>query len=283
MWLLLAIVALFCQSIFWLIVRTILKEKEYSSIAFTIYFDLFIGIILLGFALFNGFSIPPLNHIWLNLIGMIILYAVIDIFQYLSLRYTPISEFIIIRATVPIWTALISIPILHESTNPTKIMGIILSVVGVLVIFYKNKKFHLHQGHLFVFISAVLYGFAFTNDAILLHHFNSVTYSSLFFLLPPFLIATVYPNKLLKINFFLKRNTLIKFFFAAIPLAIWSLAVNTSYRLGGEISQISTITQLSTILTIILGIFLLKEKENIGRKVIGGIIIITVIILIQLK
>ena len=282
MWLLLALVALCCQSIFWLLARSILKKNENSSIAFTIYFDFLLGIILLPIALLNGFVIPPLHQILLNFILMIILYATIDIFTYLALKYTPVSEFIIIRATIPIWTTIISIPILHENANPLKIAGVLLSVIGVCLVFFNNKKIHLHQGHLFVFLSALLYGLAFVNDAVLLHHFNSTTYSALYFLLPPFLVAAIYPNKLSKISSFLKKNILVRFLLAAIPLAAYGLAVNTSYKLGGQISTISTIVQLSSIVTVILGIFLLREKDHLARKILAGIIVIAVIILIQM-
>lgn len=283
MWFLLAVIALFSQSIFWILARSILKERIFSAIAFAIYFDLLLGLILLPIAFLNGFALPPLHQIWVNLVLMIILYGIIDIFTYLSLKHTPISEFIIIRATIPVWTALASIPILHESAHLPKIIGIILCVVGAFIVYYNNKKIHLHQGHLFAFLAAVFYGFSFTNDAILLHHFNSVTYSSLFFMLPAFFISAIYPGKLLEIKYFLRMKIVIKIILAAIPLAIYGLATNTSYKLGGEISRISTIVQLSSILTLILGVFILKEKEHTVRKLIGGIIVVIVILLIQMK
>lgn len=282
MWIILTLIALVSFS-FARILQKSLLTRESDSIAYALYFQFLVAIIIFPVAIFNGFKIPPLQHIWFNLILMILLYGFANIFSYLSLKFTPVSEFIILLSTIPIWTVLTSIPILHESVSPFKIIGIILALIGVISVFYSINKIHLNIGHFFSFITAILFGVAYTNDAILLHYFSATTYSVIYFLLPALFVAIVYPNKIGRLGYYLKKHNILKFFATALLFAIAAVSINTSYKLGGEISQISTIVQLNSILTVFLGIFLLNEKENLLRKIIGGIIVIAVIVLIQMR
>lgn len=283
MWLILVTFAIFGFSMSRIIQKRLLSGDKQDSISYAIYLQLLVALILLPIAILNGFKIPPLNSIWINIVLMIFLYSFVNIFSYSALKKIQVSEFIVIMATAPIWNALASIPLLHESTGIVKISGIILTFVGIAFVFYKRGKMNFNIGHFLAFLSALLFALAFTNDAILLHSFNSSTYSSINFALPALFVALIYPKKTLKLKSLIDKKSRLNFFLSALFYGLAALAVNTGYKLGGEISQISSILQLNIILTIIFGILFLKERENMPRKIIGGMIVVLGAILVGIR
>jgi uncharacterized membrane protein len=74
-----------------------------------------------------------------------------------------------------------------------------------------------------------------------------------------------------------------KFLAPRALFAAASLAINHSYKLGGEISQIATIVQFGTIVTIVMGSIFLKERTRLPQKLLGGIIVVLGVILVQMK
>ena len=48
-----------------------------------------------------------------------------------------------------------------------------------------------------------------------------------------------------------------------------TLALYRAYQTGGEFSVVGPLTQLTTVLTIIIGILVLKERWHLKQKIIG--------------
>lgn len=280
MWFFLALFGTFNFAITRVLQRFLLKDGKHDSVAYSIYFQLLVAFIILPFALINGFVIPNLSSLWPFLALMTVLYGFANSFSYISIRRIPISEFMIIMGTVPVWTTLTSIPLLGESTSVNKFIGIALTVIGVSYVFYTGKKLAMNKGHLYAFLASLCFGFAFTNDAFLLNSFNVLTYSVTYFLLPAIFLMVIYPKNVKLGKSLLSNKEKYKFLASGIFFAIAALSINFSYKLGGEISQITSILQLSPILAVILGIILLKERDNLLKKLIGaGIVILGVFLL----
>lgn len=263
-----------------IIQRTLLKDNKYDPITFTIYFNILVSLIILPIAFLNSFTFPSLSSIWLQLILMIFLYGFFGISFYKAIKNTPISEVMVIAATAPIWTTVTSILFLGDEVSPVKLLGVVLAVTGVVFVFYQKRSLRIHSGHFYAFLSTVFIGSALTNDSFLLGNFNLNTYSLLSYLLPGLFIALIYPKKLMGITTLLTKNTGIKFFITGVLYAITSLLVNTSFQTGAKAAQVGVMMQLSLIFTIALGAIFLNERENLIRKLIGGIIVVTGVLMI---
>ena len=64
---------------------------------------------------------------------------------------------------------------------------------------------------------------------------------------------------------------------------LWGAAAVTifmAYEAGGTVTQIGPLGQISTILTVLLGITFLKERENWLQKLIGAIVIFSGVVLL---
>src|SRR5579871_6878873 len=130
MWLLLTLFATLCFT-FSRIVQKKLLKGEFDPISYSIAFQVIVSLLILPIALFSGFTFPSLQGIWPQLILMMLLYTGANVTSYLALKNIPVSEFVITSATIPIWTLISSIPFLKESGSPIKILGIVLTVIGI--------------------------------------------------------------------------------------------------------------------------------------------------------
>lgn len=282
MWLLLSISAMIFIAGGRIVQKSILNHDKHDPITYAIYFQLFVAILLFPVAIANGFSFPPLEKVGFGLLLTVFLYCFGNILVFHSLKKIPISEFTILVSTTPIWTTLTSSIFLHESTNPTKLLGVLATVCGIIIVFYRGKKFSMDKEHYFTLVGAISFGCATTNDAALLHYFNATTYSFLYFLLPCIALSMIYRKKLRGVSHFVK-NGLLKFLAPSIFFAGAALAINTAYKIGGEISQIQTIVQANTILIIIFGIVFLNERERLTQKLIGGAVVFAGILLVRMR
>ena len=111
--------------------------------------------------------------------------------------------------------------------------------------------------------------------------FNLAFYILLTFLIPAILIF-VFENIKLKsiINEFKISNKFI-LFLTSVSWVFMMLSKLKAYELGSVII-VAPISSLSVILTVISSYFLLKEKDNIIKKIISGILIIIGIILMKI-
>lgn len=280
MWQGLMVGATFSFAVARLIQRVFLKDGKHDAYTYSIYFPLLVALIILPVALFNNFAIPPMSGIWPQLILMILLYGFANIFFYLAVKQTPISEVMVIAATSPIWTATASVLFLGENINSQKLLGVMLAVIGVALVFYQKHKFKVHRGHFYALLAQVFFGVELANDGFLLRYFNQTTYSFLYFFLPALFIALINPKKMSVIKAFFNKGEAIKFVVPAILYAAGALLVNTSFGIGAQASQVGVMFQLSPIFTIALGVIFLNERENIIRKLIGGFIVVIGVLLI---
>lgn len=280
MWQGLMLIAAISFSVARLMQRALLKDSRHDPVTYSICFQFLVALIILPIALFNNFTIPPLSAIWPQLILMSVLYGTASVFFYLALKQTQISEVMIIAATGPIWTTITSIIFLGDRTSFLKIIGVMLAVIGVAFVFYQKRKFTFHKGHFCAFLSILFFGMGLTNDSFLLRHFNQTTYSFLYYFLPGVFIVLINPKKILHIKIFIIKNSSLGFFIPAVLSAVGSLLVNTSFQMGVQVSQVSVMLQLSPIFTIALGAIFLNERENLMRKLIGGIIVVIGVLMI---
>jgi drug/metabolite transporter (DMT)-like permease len=74
----------------------------------------------------------PWKRIWaMSLIGVALYYVVFNS----SLAYTSASQGALVQSSIPAVTALIAVLWLRESASPVRVFGIVLSMVGVIVVF----------------------------------------------------------------------------------------------------------------------------------------------------
>ena len=78
----------------------------------------------------------------------------------------------------------------------------------------------------------------------------------------------------------LSRNFLKKLGMLSILYAASAITIFSAYQVGRNAAQIAPLNQTSTILTVILAIIFLKERSQLVRKLLGGLLSFIGIVLV---
>jgi uncharacterized membrane protein len=268
-WLVLVSIGAIFLSLATLFQRILLKEEQSDSVTYGFVFQILTALLMFIYSLFSGFSLPPLKPHIPFLISMALLYAFANLTLFRAFQKAEASEVAVIAASKSIWTVIAAAIFLQEAINSQRIIGTLLVVAGIAAISWRPKKWKLNQGHLLAFVSAIFFGFGFTNDAFLLNSFDVAPYLVLGFFLPALVIFFLKPTLITKLKLFGNKQRLTKMSATSFFYGIASLSVGLAYKLGGDASQIAPIIQSSIVLTVVLAYIFLKESDYLLNKIIG--------------
>ena len=271
-WQILLLISVISYSISILLQRVLMKDDQNDPIAYSIVYQLFTGILIGIYALFNGFIVQGFIPLIPNFILMIVLYGAGNIFVWQALKIIDVSEFTIIFASRAFWTIIGAIIFLGESLSLKQVIGIILIIFSIVLVFWKKQKFSLNRGFVFAFLGALLWGIAFTNDFLVVNSFDVLSYLTIAFILPALAIWMIFPKSTVKMKPLLERKTLWKMGLLGILYAVSTITIFLAYQIGQNATQIAPLNQVSTIIIVILSAIFLKERTDLLRKLLGAII-----------
>jgi len=271
-WQILLFISVITFSISTILQRVILKEDKTNPIAFAIVFQAIVGLILAIFAIFTHPKLDNIQSIIPNILLMTILYTIGNIFKNYSLKKIDASEFTISFASRSLFTILGASIFLHEIILPKHILGTILILSSIVLIFWKKQKFSLNSGLIFSLLAAICFGLSFVNDAYILRNFDVFIYSSLAFFLPALMTLISFPTAIKHMKKIINFNNFYKLFFVSLMFAIACITSYLAVKVGNNSAQIAPLYQTSIIITILLSIIFLKERNNLFKKLIGAII-----------
>jgi len=258
-----------------------MKEEGSDPFVYALVFQLVVTFVVSIYAFRQGFHLPNLTPL-LPFIGlMVVFYGFANVTLFKALQLGEASEVSVISSSRSLWTVLVAVTLLGEPLTSRKLLGTLLVVSGIAFVSWKSKRFKLQRGHLFALLAAVLFGIAFANDTYLLRSFDASSYTALAFFLPSIFLMIIRPKAVREMRVFLNLNKLGKMLLLAIFYGGAAIAIYSSYRAGGEASQIAPISQSSVILTVLLAAIFLKERGNLLRKLAGAIVVFLGVVLLR--
>lgn len=282
-WTILLIISILSSSILTVLQRRTLREEKSNPVSYAIFFQLLVGIILGIAAIATKARFPDnLTQLWPNILLMVALYSFANIYWFKSLKTVEASSAAIFLPTKIFWMVLGGAIFLHENITVSSVIGTFLISGAILITtFSKKYKIGFNKGSITLLVASFFYGFAFVNDGYLLkNNFNTFLYSSMAFLLPALSISIFQIHAVKNIRYFLATKRLTKILVVAMLISLGTVSIYFAYQKGGNISRIGPLSQISIILTVILGIIFLNEKDKIWQKIIGAVISIVGVILI---
>ncbi len=273
-WFFLTILSAIFGSLTRILQKTLLKDKDSDPFAFGFVFQLLVSFLFLCYTLVtNTLEFPNLSGLLLNIFIMAIFYSLGNILTFKAFSLAEASEVSIILSSSTIWSVITATILLNEKVTTKNIIGIVSIVLGIVVINYTKKSWMVNKGHLYALAGAMLFGFAFTNDAFIVNRYSSISsYMIIAFSLPAILSLALNPKSFKKISTYTKSSVLPSLLLCSIVYALSAITIFSAYKIGGKASVISPIQQSSTILTVIFSYFLLKEKDKLPNKIIGTIL-----------
>lgn len=189
-------------------------------------------------------------------------------------KYTDISKFMILIKIGTILSFVLSVIFFKEIVTFKKIAAfvLILGTTLALIIRIYGFNFKIDRGFIFSSALGVILGIGWTLDKVAVTLWGAGLYAALAQSSSSLYVALVPP---------IKRTALLKQIkITKLPLVLLALINALGYfffmksMTVGEVSKVILVVNLNEILTIIGGIYILKEKEFAFEKILAGVIVL---------
>ncbi|QQS38386.1 DMT family transporter [Candidatus Woesebacteria bacterium] len=261
--------------------RSLLKDENSSPQAQTIVFLGLGGIIAIVIALaqhkLNLFFSPLL--IW-NFLLLIVLLTPAFLLKYRAFQLIGASEVVMFSVTGRLWNVIGANLFLHEAITPKIVLGAILILCGAMLTRFEKKNFTINKGVILVLFSAIFFGFNDINDYFILQKFDSTNYLIYSYLLPVFALTFLQPQSLKKIRYYFRKDRAFKVLLLSLCDTLGMLSLYLAYQTGKNVAVIGPLRSTSIIITVVLAILFLKERNNIANKLIGSLVAVAGVILL---
>lgn len=261
--------------------RSILKDDSSSPQAQMIAFLGLDGFIAVLLALFQGkLNLNfPLFLFW-NFIILIILLTPAYLCKYRAYQLIGASEVVVFSVTGRLWNIIGAVFFLGEKITIQIIFGAILILAGVMISRYEKGEFTFNKGLLLVLFSAFLFGMGDINGYYILKNYDSTNYLIYSSYLPVIALLLLQPDSYKKLKYYYHKVRFAKILLLSLFDSFGMLFLFLAYQNGGKASIISPLRATSIILTTVLAIIILKEKDNVKNKLVGVFVAVIGVILL---
>lgn len=279
-WLIYALISAICESAKSLLHRKVMITED--PYAYAMFENIFAALIFLIFI--KEFIFPSEIKAWLVVIVASLLWLCISILSQYSYKYTKVSIQEPLKQTRLFWVLIIGIIFLHELITLNKVIGTLLIFAGLIIITYEKKNnfgSFKDKGVQITLLYSFLFALVTIVDKYALNYFNAETYGFLVYLIPGVILLAM--NRKSKHDEIL--NLLKTFWFAIIIVASASFGYYYFKLKALELADATLVFPIirgASILTVLGGIVLFKERENLAKKLISILIIFIGIIFLSI-
>jgi len=280
-WFLLSIISVITLAVSNLLQRVLMKDEKSNVVAYSLAFQLTCAVLIGVFAFARGFVMPPIQELWLNFVLITVLYAAGTLFLFRALQNIEASEATIITSSRALWTIVVALIFLGESFDFLKTLGVVLVLGSVVLVSLKREAVRFNKGIFYALSSAFCYGVAFATDTFILRQSDALSYTTLAFLFPGLFILAIRPKILAQMKPLLSTSILSKMVLLGLFYSTSAITIYLAYQQGGAASQLAPINQSVAILTVLLAVIFLGERNQLWQKFTGAIMATAGILLLR--
>lgn len=235
--------------------------------ASTVILEIISGLVLILFIPFFPLKLPADIRPYLLLFLASCFYALNDRLQTSVRRNLDVSVFSIMGQLFRVFLVLYGIFLFGEKIMLNQIIGAAMIFVGTALLFYKKKRFQLNKYVLFSVIASACLATALIIDVDISRGFNLPFYIIVTLIVPAIIISITGKISIKDLKF--EFNTDRRKYYIIVGAA-WALSMLFTIRSLqlGKVSLVAPLQTLSVLLNVILAYFLLKERENLLKKII---------------
>lgn len=267
-----AIIASFSKGLEKILHRYVLVSEDSLSYAFI--WHLIVAILFLPLFILN-FQSPEITIAWLYVCISASLWALVGYTGYKSYSLLDVSIKAPIDKSRLFFVLLISIIFLKETLTVEKVIGTLFIFLAIWLVSYKSKKKNSKislKGIILSIISAIIMATALTFDKFAVQYFSPEMYPFMVYFLPSMILLPFCFNKTKEIKSIFQNNFKATFGTAFLGAIYYYLLLKAYTYLDASI--VIPITELSALIAVLGGIIFLKERKDIGRKLIAVVIAI---------
>ncbi len=270
MWQILTFGAILFHSLGKVLNRKVLREGNVSEYLFL--WNIIASFFYIPAALLFGISIPSTTDQWLGVILGIILYTIGGFIGFHAIRHTEASLYAPLGAVKVLFLMFFSWILLGENITFNKFWGTIFMFLGIVVLSWKEGAFRKFKelGVKLTLLTAFIISIIATVEKFSMNvSISPVFYGLMMYLIPGLIYGLLPENRTIRkpLSFLSKKwkiITLSAFCYAAmyyLQLFAFKLA---------DVSLVFPLLQLSILVTVILGFFILGEKSEKEQRLLGG-------------
>jgi drug/metabolite transporter (DMT)-like permease len=252
--------------------RTIMKDESSDAyaqaVAFTGLSALFFLIVLL---VRGGWQTALSGNQLLLILASSVIQAVGMVFTFKGFKSIGASEHTILLTSCQLWKMPGAILFLQENLTLTKLAGTIVILGGIILAEWKKQAFKLNQGAVYVLLAAFCFAASGTAFYFQVRSLDVLSYL-LYVCISINLILILFKPKIVrKLTFYFKPKRALNIMTTSINEGLASILGFTAYQIGRNALQISPIGATQTILTVLLAVVILKERDHLWQKIIGSL------------
>ena len=266
---------------FYYLSKKLLNQKEVDPRIFGGLMNLGVGIIAFPVAWWQGFVF---EWSWssvgmLMLLGLVI--TVAASLYYEGLKRVDLSESNVLESSSAIWVMFLGFLIFGEDLSRYKILAVLMVMASVWLISGMGRKLRLGKYELMILVSAIFYAIGSILDKYFVGISTPVSYLCIGFLTVGVFLTVVnlprWREKRAMFSFgFVKKLAVICLF-----ISVGYGALLYAYKMG-EVSRVGTVIQTQVGVVGLMGIIFLKERKNLGRKLVALVMMLTGLYLIRI-
>lgn len=284
-WLVFTILAVSSRSVYSLATRLLSTHVKVSAITQSIiltFFSFIISLVLfpfLGGISFNGFS-----TIWPTALLMVVSFAAGNLVFFKGQEKLDAGTTQIAFSSIVLWGVILSVGFLGSHFSFMQFFGILLLLFAILLIQYRKGAYKISHAVLWIFSSAVFFAIFQVSSAALSQTLTAGTYVPLAnggsTLIIVILCWKQFRKDIPSLTSNVK-NVLQKGFFASTTSLLYFIFSYIAYSMAPDRGVVVLLLTTQVIVSVILGIIFLKEREGMKRKIIAGAIAVAASILIK--
>lgn len=220
----------------------------------------------------------PIPLLW-KLVIISFIYFAGGTFFYTSYKGNSPSISIIFGTISVAISSLLGTIFLHDVYNIIKVIGIILILSAIIFLNYKRTE-KLNKHNLYAILGGTCFGVAFTLDKSMATTISPFMYLGLM-CLGVAIVSAITSFKLIKRETRkLKGKNFLPMLSSATFGSSFNLLTFFAYRNGANVGVADAINNTTVFFVILLEIILLKDRENLSKKVLASLIAVSGVILI---
>jgi drug/metabolite transporter (DMT)-like permease len=267
-----------CLNIFSRVVSVDSKNPRALTLAFNLVCIVMAIFLFLVTGSYKKVVLPTQTEVWVYFAIATFCYGMFERLRFYTAKLLDASIYSVISNISVVMAFFLSLFLYNETLTLSKFIGFILILISLILVINIKKSKILLKGLWFGIITSVLIGIGWSLDKKGAIFFSPETYNILAWTIP-FIIIFFPSIKIKEIKLEFK-----KFSWKIILLAFFNFVgyylTLKAYMLA-EATKIIPVIQLSTLMTVIAGVFLLKEKNNLTKKLFAGVIAVIGVFLLR--
>lgn len=249
--------------------------------ALTVLLQFFGGIIVLLFIPLFKFNIPTNISTYVMLGIACIFYAIADRVNTTARRGLEVSIYSILGQLSTVFVILWGLIFFKEELVIKKIIGALLILFGNVAVLYKKGKFEWNKYILFSLLGNLALSIGISVDVGISDKFNMPIYVASTLIVPSLILLVFERIKIKNIINEYKNGNKMAINIVCLTWGIMIISMLRAYQYG-SVTTIAPLCSVTTILNVFVAYFMLKEKDNMFKKILAAIIVILGIVLIKI-